>query len=77
MMQKVISKVTKKYQATIPAVVRKKLHLGVGDMITFELSGQDIIIHKATAMDKVFIAALSETLNEWNSDADEDAFRDL
>jgi len=76
-MQKAISKITKKYQATIPALIREKLNLSAGDTIAFEISGSDIIIHKASPMDIAFITGLNDTLSEWNSSDDEEAFRDL
>jgi len=76
-MQKALSKITKKYQATIPAIVREKLHLSAGDTISFEVQGSNIIIHKATPLDIAFISALNDTLSEWNSPEDEEAFRDL
>lgn len=42
-MQTTISKLTTKYQATVPAAVRKKLALNAGDSILFELCLNDFI----------------------------------
>ena len=46
-MQTAISKLTKKYQATVPEVVRKKLELNAGDAIAFEVDKDIIKLRKA------------------------------
>ena len=71
------SKLTKKYQATIPAPVRKILHLNSGDVIAFDIEDDGIHIRKARPADLLFARALEGTLNEWESSADEEAYRDL
>jgi len=76
-MQTAISKLTKKYQATVPKAVRKKLGLNAGDIIAFEIDKDIIKLRKATPIDIEFSNALVPTLNEWNSQNDEDAYNDL
>jgi AbrB family looped-hinge helix DNA binding protein len=76
-MQTVISKLTKKYQATVPEAVRKKLNLNAGDIIAFEIDKDIIKLRKARPMDIEFSNALIPTLNEWKSQNDEDAYSDL
>jgi antitoxin PrlF len=76
-MQTAISKLTKKYQATVPAAVRKKLELNAGDAIAFEIDNDIIKLRKANPMDIEFCNALIPTLNEWNSQNDEEAYNDL
>ena len=76
-MRAAISKLTKKYQATVPASVRKKLSLNAGDSIAFELSGGEVRLKKASPMDIEFASALVPTLSEWDSDNDEEAYGDL
>ncbi len=71
------SKLTKKYQATIPEAVRKVLKLNAGDAIAFDVTGDEIHLRKAVPTDLAFAHAIGETLTEWNSDVDEEAFRDL
>lgn len=72
------SRLTRKYQATIPAGVRRSLGLQAGDLVTFERrEGGEVVLRKATAVDRAFAAAVSDTLDEWASPADEAAFRDL
>lgn len=71
------SRITSKYQATIPEPVRKILHLKAGDAIAFDIEDHQIRIRKARAMDLVFVQALEGSLSEWESAADEEAYRDL
>ena len=76
-MQSDISKLTSKYQATIPARVRQALQLKAGDSIVFDVENEAVQLRKAQQMDIEFSKALSATLNEWSSAADEEAYRDL
>ena len=71
------SKLTTKYQATIPEPVRKVLHLGSGDVIAFDIEEDGIHVRKARPTDLVFAKAIEGTMNEWESEADEEAYRDL
>jgi antitoxin PrlF len=71
------SKLTTKYQATVPAPVRKILHLEAGDAIAFDIQGKEVRVRKARPLDLEFARALEGTLAEWSSSADEDAYRDL
>jgi len=71
------SKLTIKYQATIPEPVRKILHLGAGDLIAFDIEDDAIHVRKGRPTDLLFAKALEGTMNEWGSAADEEAYRDL
>ena len=76
-MQTATSKLTSKYQATIPEPVRKLLHLQAGDAIAFDIDDNTIRIRKARPIDLAFAQAVQETLSEWESAADEEAYHDL
>ncbi len=76
-METATSKLTKKYQATIPERVRRQLHLKAGDVIAFEIKGNQVQLRKARPVDLTFTRSLEGTLNEWASEADEEAYRDL
>ncbi len=76
-MQTATSKLTKKYQATIPEPVRRLLHLNSGDEIAFDIEGDDVHLRKARPVDLVFAHSVEGTLTEWTSAADEEAYRDL
>ena len=70
-------KLTKRYQATIPEPVRTLLDLGAGDAIAFHIEGDEVRLRKARPVDIAFAQALQATLEEWSSEADEEAWRGL
>ena len=76
-MKTATSKLTKKYQATIPEPVRQLLHLVAGDEIAFDIEDNDVHLRKASPVDLAFVQSIEGTLNEWMSEADEEAYRDL
>ena len=76
-MQTAVSKLTKKYQATVPEPVRKKLNLNAGDAIAFDIEDDIIKLRKARPIDVEFSNALVPTLSEWESQNDEEAYSDL
>ena len=71
------SKLTSKFQTTVPLSVRKALHLRAGDLVGFEVNGIEIRLKRATPLDVAFAQALTGTLDEWASAADDKAFKDL
>jgi AbrB family looped-hinge helix DNA binding protein len=72
-----ISKVTSKYQATIPLEVRSLLGLKQGDALLFEEINGEVKIRVAKPMDIAYLAGLTSTLQEWQSPADDEAYRAL
>ena len=72
-----VSTLTSKGQATIPVGVRKALDLKPGDVVSFEIKDHKAIIAKAEPFDYQYHQALSQTLTEWNSLADDESFNDL
>jgi AbrB family looped-hinge helix DNA binding protein len=74
----VSSKLTSKFQATVPKEVRETLSLTSKDQIIYEiLDDNTVIVRKASPLDKAYLKGLDQTLNEWNSDDDEKAYKDL
>ena len=71
------SKLTSKFQATIPLGIRRALKLKAGDRIVFELKNDKVELRKATKMDQGYLKSLERTVAEWESAADEKAFRNL
>jgi len=71
------SRLTKKFQTTIPRVIRKKLDLNSGDMVHFELRGNEAVLRKETPLDIAFLQAIEGQLSEWQSEADDEAYNDL
>lgn len=76
-MQTATSKLTQKYQATIPEPVRRLLHLEAGDKVAFDIDHETVKLRKARPLDLEFAKSLESTLGEWTSDADEEAYREL
>jgi antitoxin PrlF len=71
------SKISSKGQVTLPTQVRKALRVQSGDTVIYEVEGDVVKLRRLEPFDAVFHAALSETLDEWATEADEEAFRDL
>ncbi len=72
------ARVTSKGQATIPKRIREAAHIREGDMLAFDLdSNNRITIRRIDPPIDVELSALQETLSEWNSPQDEEAWRDL
>lgn len=71
------SKLTSKYQTTIPREVRELLLLKKGDEVVFEIEDGQVVIRKATPLDLEYLSSVESTLSEWNSENDEDAYKSL
>ena len=72
-----VSRLTSKYQATIPQAVRRKLNLKPGDAVVFEIENDAVTVRRATALDKEYAKALEGTLTEWLSKEDDEAYGGL
>ena len=72
-----VSKISGKGQVTLPKKVRESLRASPGDLIEYELQDNVVLVRRADPFDRGFHAALSDTLTEWSSPEDEEAFRDL
>lgn len=73
----VASRLTSKAQTTIPREVRERLALGPGDVIVYEIDGDQIRIRKQEALDVSYLRSLQTTLSEWDSPDDAEAYDDL
>lgn len=72
------STITQKGQATIPIEIRNELDLQPGDKIVFEIIREgEVVIKKLKPFDYDYHRNLSNTLSEWNSKEDDEAFDDL
>ena len=72
-----VSKISIKGQITIPKEIRNAIGIKPGDLITYELRGETVKLRRVNPFDSLFHFAISETLEEWNSPEDEEAFNDL
>ncbi|HKZ02554.1 MAG TPA: AbrB/MazE/SpoVT family DNA-binding domain-containing protein [Pyrinomonadaceae bacterium] len=71
------SKISSKAQITLPRKVREALGAKTGDLIVYEVEGDVVKLKRLEPFDAAFHQALSSTLDEWATEADEEAFRDL
>lgn len=73
----IISKVTSKFQTTIPQTIRDAMGISKGDAVVFEVEDGRVFIKKLQPLDLDYLCSLSETFSEWSSPEDEEAYRDL
>ena len=74
----VMSRLTSKYQTTIPGAVREVLGLDKGDSLAFEIGNDGAVtVRKATPLDLEFARALQPLLSEWASEEDQEAYGGL
>ena len=71
------SRISSKGQVTIPKKVRETLGAAPGDLIAYEVKGKVVTLKCLGPFDAAYHAALSQTLDEWTTAEDEEAFRDL
>jgi antitoxin PrlF len=71
------SKVTSKFQATIPKDIRKLLKIKAGDRIIFECTNNEIRVRKQKPLDVAYLQSLEHSWSEWNTPEDEEAYADL
>ena len=72
-----ISKISTKGQVTIPVGIRKIMGVNPGDLIAYELQGKTVTLKKIEPFDAAYHTAIAETLVEWHSPEDDEAFNDL
>gem|GEM_PF-822191 len=71
------SKVTSKYQASIPAEIRRKPGIQGGDTLASRWSTMRRRLRRATPLDIQYAQVLAGTLNEWSSNNDAEAPRPI
>ncbi|MCL1491087.1 MAG: type II toxin-antitoxin system PrlF family antitoxin [Pseudanabaena sp. Salubria-1] len=72
-----VSKVTSKFQTTIPQSIRDVMGISQGDAVVFEIEEGRVFIKRLQPLDLDYLNAVSGTLSEWLSPEDEEAYRDL
>lgn len=73
----IATRVTQKYQATIPLEIRKILDIHGGDLVGFEIHDKEVLIRKVTPLDLEFAKALEGSMNEWVSEEDDKLYANL
>ncbi|WPL18892.1 putative regulator PrlF [Thiorhodovibrio winogradskyi] len=73
-----IGEITAQGQTIIPQEIRLLLNVKPGDRIAWEASDDGWVrVRRANPLDLEYLHAVADTLGEWSSAADEDAYRDL
>lgn len=72
-----VSKVTSKFQTTIPQTIRDAMGISQGDAVVFEIEEGRVFIKRLQPLDLEYLNAVLGTLSEWSSPEDEEAYRDL
>ena len=72
-----LSRITARGQATIPKKIRDEAGLIAGDILAFEIAGEHLVVRKVGPSPDGYLRGLSETMAEWTSPEDEEAWRDL
>jgi AbrB family looped-hinge helix DNA binding protein len=72
------SSITQKGQTTIPSQVRAALHLETGDRLGYKIKEDGTVkVFKIDPLDELYHQSLSQNLDEWSSQEDEEAYGDL
>lgn len=72
------SRLTAKYQATIPKTIREHLAIGAGDRIAFRIVRGRVILEREPPQDAASLRAMEAALRaEWDSKEDDEAYGDL
>lgn len=71
------SKLTTKYQATVPKEVREFLGLSSGDGLQWEIEDGHVVVKKVSKIDLEWQKSIEMTLTEWNTPEDDEAYGSL
>ena len=73
-----VAKITAEGQTTIPQEVRAALHVVPGDLITWSVDVDGTAtVRRVQPLDIDYLRAVEGTLSEWDTAADQEAYRDL
>lgn len=74
-----VARITAKGQTTIPKPIRDQLGLRVGDVVRFAVEGDRAVLQKIPVphADRADLQGIEGALDEWLSESDEAAFREL
>lgn len=72
-----LARLSAKGQMTLPKKVRDAVHLSQGDLIAIDVEGGRITLRKLTPAGDLYLKGVEESLSEWRSSEDENAWRDL
>ncbi|MCY3547107.1 MAG: AbrB/MazE/SpoVT family DNA-binding domain-containing protein [Gemmatimonadetes bacterium] len=71
------SRITARGQTTIPKRIREAANLREGDVLAFDVRGDQLVVRRVTPGPDGYLHGLSNTMSEWIESEDEEAWRDL
>ena len=72
-----VSRVSSKGQVTLPKKVRDAIGVRPGDAVAYQVASGVVTIRRVAPLDIAFHAAVGQTLDEWASPEDDEAFDGL
>lgn len=72
-----LSRITSRGQTTIPKRIRESFRLEAGDLVSFEVGDDCVLMRKVVSDDDGYLRGLAGTLTEWTSPEDAAAWSDL
>ena len=72
-----LARITARGQTTIPKRIREAAGLREGDVLAFDLVGDQLRVRKITKPPDEYLRAVQDAMHEWSSKEDEIAWRDL
>ena len=72
-----LARITAQGRMTIPKRVRETANLNAGDLLLFDVRGDHLVVRKLPVAEDAHLRSLCRTLEEWSSEEDEAAWRDL
>ena len=72
-----VGRISARGRTVIPKSIREAAGLYVGDTLAFETRGDEVVVRKASGERDDHARGLPETMSEWTSPEDEEAWRDL
>ena len=72
-----LGRMTARGQTTIPKRVREEANLNAGDLLSFEVQSDHLVVRKLPGAQDTYLHGVSRTLDDWNSPEDETAWRNL
>ena len=72
-----VARITARGRTTIPKRVREAANLNAGDLLSFEVQSDHLVVRKLPKASDAYLQGVSRTLDEWNSPEDEGAWCDL
>lgn len=72
-----LAKITARGQTTIPKPIREAANLREGDVVSFEIEGNHLLVRKVAPAQDEYLEGLTSIFGEWASPEDEEAWRDI